>query len=621
MQKAVTALQQGRLPEAATLLGRICKSSPGDARAWLLLASAQGQLGNLPAALDACRRALAINPGNARALSIQCNVQASLGQTDAALESYRKALEIAPGDPGILNNLGNALFLAGDLEEAARVLEQLIRLKPDYAEACNNLGNIHKALNRNNEAIQHFRRSITLNPGQFEVWLNLGNIYSDRVGFPEAAEECFRKALQLKPDSREAESGLANMLRFQGKLDASLAIMQKALDKDPADDTAMAGIADILERLGRYEEAYERVRTLLDRNTENAMAIDVLTRLCRRFDCCGEAIDIGERLLASDCLNPHGQQHLHFSLGKLLDKLAEYDRAFGHFRTGNEMGHVPFDPLEREALTSALIGAYSRDALTTLPKASHQDQRPVFIVGMPRSGTSLTEQILASHPEVHGAGELNDMNDISAGLPGMLGGGLKYPECVANLNPQVVNQLAQRYIARLDGFSKEARRITDKMPHNFINLGLIALLFPQARIIHCRRDPRDNCLSIYFQDFGWLHPYASRLEHLGHSYRQYQRIMRHWRTVLEVPMLDVPYEDLVADPEGISRGIVDYCGLDWDDRCLQFQESGRTVATASYDQVRQPIYTGSLGRWKNYERHIGPLIEALAPAQPETAIH
>ena len=237
--------------------------------------------------------------------------------------------------------------------------------------------------------------------------------------------------------------------------------------------------------------------------------------------------------------------------------------------------------------------------------------RPVFIVGMPRSGTSLTEQILASHPEVFGAGELNDINESIAKLPAMIRNNNTYPGCIKDLNQEIADKLAQEYLTRLDSFSTEKKRITDKMPHNFVNLGLISLLFPEARIIHCLRDPRDTCLSLYFQDFGWIHPYATRLENLGNYYVQYKRLMKHWTSVLDTPILTIQYEDIISDQEHISRELVNFCGLDWHDDCLQFYASTRTVATASYDQVRQPIYKKSIGRWKNYEKHLDPLTMAL----------
>ena len=247
-----------------------------------------------------------------------------------------------------------------------------------------------------------------------------------------------------------------------------------------------------------------------------------------------------------------------------------------------------------------------------MPRSANRSKLPVFIVGMPRSGTSLVEQILASHPQVCGAGELEDAHGMTVTLATMLGGKIAYPACLTSAKRRHLDELAQRYLAKLSKFSRTAMRVTDKMPHNFMALGLIELLFPGAHIIHCKRDPVDTCLSIYGLEFNTNHPYADNLEHLGAYYLEYLRLMEHWKTVLSVPILEVQYEELVADQEGVSRQMVEFCGLPWDVRCLNFHQAERVVTTHSYDQVRRPIYKQSVARWKNYESHLAPLIAALS---------
>ncbi len=623
--KALKALKQDRLPAAIQLLAQVCRTDPGDAVAWRLLASAHGRVGNFAAAADCAGRAVGLRPGDAAAHSIRGNALAALGRHPEAFAAYREALRIQPDDPGVLNNLGTALYLSGDLTAAAETLTQLVRLRPDYADAHNNLGNIHKALNRIDAAIVHFQRALALNPNLFETHLNLGAIFSDRIGHPLAAEEHFRAALRLRPGNLEALAGLANMLCFQGRLDEALQTLQAILRQHPRNTAALASEADIYERQGQFDRAYERARALIDADRAHCapLAVDVLLRLCRRFDCCAEAIEAAERLTEDDTLPEAGRQLLHFSLGKLLDRQDRFDAAFRHYRRGNQLNKPPFDIEAYGQHIDALIAAYQPAVLERLPRGPDADTQPLFIVGMPRSGTSLTEQILASHPDVHGAGELNDINDLVAGLPAALGHTQPHPHCLDALTQDMVNQLAQRHLDKLATLSHGARYVSDKMPHNFMNLGLIALLFPGARIIHCVRDARDTCLSIYFQHFGWLHPYATDLAHLGRYYRDYQRLMTHWEGTLGLPMLTVRYEDLIEDQEGVTRTLLDFCDLGWDDRCLRFHESERLVATASYDQVRQAIYTRSRGRWRNYEARLAPLIAALgggagSPPPPRT---
>lgn len=623
--KALKALNQNRLPEAIQLLTQVCRMDPGDATAWRLLASAHGRAGNFAAAADCAGRAAGLRPGDATAHSILGNALAGLGRHREAFAAYREALRLQPDDPGVLNNLGTALYLAGDLPAAAETLEQLLRLRPDYADAHNNLGNICKALDRVDEAIRHFQQALSLKPDLFEAHLNLGTIFSDRVGHPVAAEEHFREALRLRPGHPEALAGLANMLRFQGRYEEALAILQAILRQQPQNVGALALEADILERQGAFDRAYEHARTLIDSgNARSApLSVDVLLRLCRRHGCCAEAIELAEQLAEDGALRDTDRQLLHFSLGRLLDRQERFDEAFRHYRCANELNQPPFDPDAYGRYVDELIATYRPAALARLPRGQNADRRPVFIVGMPRSGTSLTEQILVSHPEVHGAGELNDINDLVAGLPAAQSDPRPYPQCLEALTQEVVDRLARRHLDKLTALSDGARYVTDKMPHNFMNLGLIALLFPGARIIHCVRDARDTCLSIYFQNFGWLHPYGSDLTRLGRYYRDYQRLMAHWESTLDLPMLTMHYEALVADQEGVTRALLDFCNLEWDDRCLRFHESERGVATASYDQVRQAMYTRSRERWRNYEPHITPLIHALdggsgSPPPPRT---
>ena len=235
---------------------------------------------------------------------------------------------------------------------------------------------------------------------------------------------------------------------------------------------------------------------------------------------------------------------------------------------------------------------------------------------MPRSGTTLIEQILASHPEVYGAGELGLIISATDSLPSRLGSMLVYPECMASIDQRHLDQIADQYLRQISALSSNAARITDKMPHNFLHLGFIELLFPNARVIHCVREPLDTCLSCYFTDFGDKHAFSRNLSDLGRYYRQYQRLMKHWRKVLNIPIIDISYEALVEDQIALSQKMIEFCDLDWDDQCIDFYQTDRVVTTASYDQVRQPLYKTSVQRWKNYQEFIDPLMEELSTSEP-----
>ena len=323
-------------------------------------------------------------------------------------------------------------------------------------------------------------------------------------------------------------------------------------------------------------------------------------RFARRDGDPRSVADLLERRVAAVDLNPRERALLLFELGHLYDHLGAYDTAFARFQTANRLRRPAFDRAGFARLIEGLIAAGSDGV-----QATNRSTVPVFIVGMPRSGTSLVEQILASHPAVFGAGELNDLPRLVAEIsPG-------YPGGLTELTAADLDRSAERHLARLASLGHGAERVTDKLPGNFLHLGIIARLFPGARIVHCLRDPLDTCLSCYFHDFGGIHPYAYDLGDLGFAYRQYECLMDHWRSTLPLPILEVRYEDLIADQEGMSRALVAFVGLDWRDECLQFHRTPRLVHTASYDQVRRPLYTSSVGRARHYYPHLGRLVEAL----------
>lgn len=487
---------------------------------------------------------------------------------------------------------------------------------PDDPDIWVMLASIHSRQGNLEAFIECAKRALEINPKLLQIWLELGNIYSSRIGSPEAAEECFRNALKMNPHHLGAESGLVGTLRFQGKYDEALERIHSLLNRFPGNTSLIAGEADILEQMGNLEEAHERARHVIDRDQANSMALGVMLRLCKHFDCCDEPIRLVEKLISGHSLSSRDKKDLLFFLGKLHDQLGNYDRAFQCIQHANDLTEVVFDLDRHQQKFAAVKRVFSKQTLNKLPTARYRDTRPVFIIGMPRSGTSLTEQILASHPDVYGAGERNYINEIVAGISARTDNDEGYPECVTSLDQSGIDAFAKEYLEKIDHLSGSASRVTDKMPHNFMNLGLIALLFPGARIVHCKRDPRDTCLSIYFQNFGWLHSYATNLENLVQYYRLYLDIMRHWECVLELPIMTLHYEDLVTDQERVSRQLVDFLDLEWNDNCLQFHTLKRNVATVSYDQVRQPLYTNSLNRWKNYVSYITTLLDALNSVAP-----
>jgi len=304
--------------------------------------------------------------------------------------------------------------------------------------------------------------------------------------------------------------------------------------------------------------------------------------------------------------------HLHFSLGRLLDATGEYEEAFKHMHTANRMKQAPFNSQLLIDRFKAYRTVYTREFMAGAPRASTPSSRLTFIVGVPRSGSTLVEQILSSHSRVKGLGEIIALPALVLSAPEIMGSSLRYPQCMTELTQASVEVLAERYHREVNALAGDERCVTDKMLQNFEHLGLIALLFPQARIIHCTRDPLDTCLSCYFLHFRSENmSQAYDLSHLGIYYREYRRLMAHWKAVLDIPIMEINYESLIDDQAHWTRELLAFCGLPWEDACLDFHKSDRPTATASYDQVRRPMYRSSVARWKRYEQQLEPLRKAL----------
>lgn len=648
-KQQVKALIQGQQwTEAKAVCARFCKANKGDAEAWFLLGAINGQLGvfdeaevcsrhviairpdvplahyNLGIALhrqgktddaiESFREALRIKPDFAEAHNELGVALQSKGQPNAALEHYQKAIALNPAYPEAHYNAGVVLRALNRPEEAITSFLQAVRLRPYHAEAHSQLGALFASLKRQDEAIDHYRRAIEIKPDNVEVLNDLACALLNRIASLEdfaEAEKCYRQALQYRDDLPAIYMNLSVLLRDTGRHDEAMVYLRRAQELSPRNADVLASMALTHEYKGEFETGYALIKPFIENGTDNGNVALAYAKLARHLNQRAEAVALLERVKEPGIL----ARGIHFNAGKLYDEMKEYDKAFAHFQQAHALGTSSHDVKQNELRFDRLISVFSRENLERWPRASNRSRLPVFIVGMPRSGTSLVEQIVASHPDVYGAGELAEVHHMTFTLPDIVGKGVPYPQCVAELQQDRLDEMAQRHLDRLREFSPTASRVTDKMPHNFLSLGLLDMLFPETRIIHCMRDPIDTCLSIYFLPFNAnSHAYAENMAHLGDYYRQYLRLMAHWRSVLRVPMLDVQYEDLVANQEEVSRKMVEFCGLEWDECCLRFYEAKRTVATHSYDQVRRPLYKKSVARWKKYEQHLGPLITALGDA-------
>lgn len=552
-----------------------------------------------------CRKVLKDQPDNADALHL-LGVNAYLTKNPgAAADLISRAIGINAMVPAFHSNMGLALHAMGKFEEAVAHYERAITLTPDYPEAYNNLGNSLKELGRFKEAALCYRQAITLKQDYPEAHYNLGNVLKDMNKLEEAADS-YGQALALKPDFAEAHNNMGLVFQRQGNLGEAEDSYRLALTLKPGLAEAHNNIGSLKQDLGKFEEAlnsYRKAVSLDDTYTEAYIKL----ANCKKFNPQDEHILSGmEKHLGKDRLKEEDALNLNFAMGKAYDDLGRYDNAFQHYHEANRLQcqKHSFNREEFEEKISQIIDTFSGDFFSRRGDFGNASELPVLIVGMPRSGTTLLEQIISSHPQVCGAGELGFWSRRQHKL--------KFTSPTV-LKTETVRSIADEYITHLRSFSATAGRVTDKMPHNFMSLGLIHLAFPNARLVHCRRNPVDTCLSIYFHKFiARNHPYSCNLEDLAFYYRQYERLMKHWKETLPPGVfIEVEYENLVANQEAESRRLMDFCGLEWDEVCLQFHNSERIVRTPSNWQVRQPIYNSSVERWRNYEPFVAPLIQLL----------
>jgi tetratricopeptide (TPR) repeat protein len=429
------------------------------------------------------------------------------------------------------------------------------------------------------------------------------------------------EALRLDPRHTWANYGLADYFFEIGMLPEALEHSARAADGAPEDLPIAALRLLVLDAAGRVDEATRLIEQHFDAGRTTPELVMLFARVATRTKREAEAVERIETMLQGPSLLPPQRKGLHMSAAALLDRLGRYDDAFDHARLGHAAHAPAYDPHAFRRMMAQQRAWYTRERLRSLPTATHGWGQPVFIVGMPRSGTSLVEQILDRHPSVRGAGELLDLTHVlrhtaQQGGGGGGGGGSgsdpgAHRAFLERATPAQLDAVAGLYLSRVASFAPNARYITDKQPFNWMWLGLVSRLFPSARVIHVVRDPLDTCVSGYLTHFNESVLHASDLAHLGMNYADQTATMAHWRQVLDLPILEVSYEAVVAEPEAQVRRMLEFLDLPWDPACVRFHESDRYVATASMHQVRRPLYSSSVGRWRHYEKHLGPLREGL----------
>ena len=554
------------------------------------------------------------------------------GKLREAERLARRVMEAVPDQPDALHLLATVARESGRTDLAVDLYQRLLRRHPAIPIAQNNLGNVFQERGDWQRAIKCYETALALDRRYMSAYFNLGRALL-HVNDLVRAEANLRQATALEPNDAQVRSHLARALVQQGKNEEALAEIRRSLELEP-DSTVLHNDAGVVHgAVGDFETAREHYRLALALDLGNAKAVLNLAKSKRFTEQHDEDAELIGSAARHSAARVGDQRDLNLALGKLHDDREEWETAFGFYERANR----PFAEVALEQTNSSLAlmdrmrDVFNSGWFAARPATTNPDRTPVFIVGMPRSGTTLVEQILAAHPEVHGAGELSgilrlaseaaahagtEVDPLRTGVMSMDDASRAdtddaYPECVRVLGAERIAALGEQYLEHIRTHSSGAARITDKLPGNYLHLGFIATILPGARLIHCRRNPLDNAVSVYFTDFMVGQEYSNDLRAIGLQIRGMRSLMTHWQAVLGERLMTVDYEALVADPEPVARAMVAHVGLTWNDACLRHHEVARAVHTASTWQVRQPIYKRSAGRARHYDRFLGPLRDVL----------
>ncbi len=638
------AFTAGNRPLAIEYVKRACNAPSAPALFYSNLAEMLRQDGKPTDAERAARRALALDSQLPAAWTNLGIVLQEIGKLDESLDCLNRALARNPQSPENHNNLANTLKRMGRLTEARAQYEAALKLRPNYAEAHNNLAFLLNSLGEIDQAEVEIRRAIEINPHYIDAYINaaaiamakkmpdealrwLDNLSSFAPDHPgglvaraRALLECDRekealeaasRALAASPENGEAAATVAEALARLGRCDEALAAFDKAATlPSPQPANAIIGKAALLGELGRKEEAEATFAKAAEVAPHSARALFNVSSI-RKYKRGDPEIEQMEKLLANGEVEERDDKMmLHFALGKVWMDVGDGPRAFAHLAEGCRIKRATYayDGAATARWMESVAETFTPDMMKRFEGAGDPSDVPLFIVGMPRSGTTLVEQILAAHPAVHGAGELKTMQQIADHAVA----GAAFPEWLNRVKPEDMAKLGRTYLDQVRPKAPEATRITDKMPANFFYAGLIRLMLPNARIVHCRRDPVDTCLSCYSKLFAGEQRFSYDLKELGEFYRAYEKLTAYWRMILPPDrFMEVQYEEVVENLEKEARRLVAFAGLEWDRACLEYYKNKRQIRTASFEQVRQPIYRTSVGRWKKFAKELRPLLEVL----------
>ena len=605
-------IRQRKPEEAEHTLSRAVRIYGSFSRAHEGLSEALIMQGRLPEALASLERAEELEPGSASIRMKKAKVLIGMGKDDDATREFEESFKLTPHREDLVRGLG--LQRMGNVREAEKIYRDVLLRDPTNVDALRLLASVAMRAKQWGDAEALLERALEISPDFHQGWNDLG-LARQEQDKTDAAIEAFERVIRLEPHRASGYVAVGTVKAMIGKHDEALDLFNKALEKDATNFGALSGLGHVLKTVGKQEEAIASYRECVRLNPDHGETWWSMANLKTfRF----EDADIENMLQRSkrESLLEEQRTNFHFALGKAYEDKEDYESAFEQYSLGNEnrRQRETYDPVQTVDLHDRFMETFSKEFFHERLGSGCQSNAPVLIVGLPRSGSTLIEQILASHPDVEGTHELPDLGRVARSVGLQRDDRKAYPQVIPLLSDDELAELGEEYLRRTERHRETGTpRFTDKLPNNFVHVGFLSLTLPNAKIINAKRHPLDSCLGSFKQLFARGQPFTYDQFELAEFYLEYQRLMDHWHEVLPGKVLDVQYENVVDDLETEVRRILEYCELPWDDACLRFYENERAVKTASSEQVRKPIYSTSKHLWRRYEQHLDPMIEILEP--------
>ena len=654
LSEAIALINSGQVDKAEAICRSAIKRNPDDINMVALLGAILLKSNQIPAAEKYLRQAIKLAPSFAKPHEDLGHLLVEKGQAEEAAGILRKATRLDPNLDNAFFNLGKALAMLGEgkeadiafeksfelnperknlalaaehqregrWDEAEQLYREVLRSHPTNVDAMRLLGNVTLQTGRIYQAERLLRRAVANAPDFVLAQIDLGSALRKQNRLEEAIDQ-FREAIRLEPENVQAHYLLGSALSLAAQTYQAVEAYQRVLELAPKHTGAMLGLGHVLKTVGRQEEAIEAYRDCIRHKPQNGEIYWSLANL-KTYQLTDEDIQEMESMAASADgpdgeVNEESKVNFLFALAKAYEDRGDFGRAWEYYHEGNRRRRILeiYDPVRDEVMNDEIVEVFNRDFLSANTGLGHPSAEPIFVVGLPRSGSTLIEQILASHSQVEGTSELPYAGSVATSLNRNRADGVNYPRAVHELEEEHFKRLGADYLEFARIHRTEGKPFfIDKMPNNFPTVGFLHLILPNAKIIDARRYPLDSCLSSYRQLFARGQSFTYDLTEIGEYFLQYQRMMDHWHEVLPGRCLTVQYEEVVTDFENQLRRLLEYCELPWEDACLNFYETQRPIRTASSEQVRQPVYSKSVNFWRNYEENLAELIEVLEPALP-----